>query len=217
MYRVELARIAAVVSGHPNHGAVAAAQCPDHVVGVISHQQILLARIVREGNVANCSWLSRRRMYEELLHELALLREYLNPVVGAIANVDKSIVRDVGTVDGRPELLVVGSIGLVRTRVGIVRNISIGAPHPFECKRNGIEHDDALVQVAIGHVQLMRSLIHFQPGGLPKLVRVSAIGRALRRMADLTEELPVICKLENLATRRPIAAYPHGAISLDKY
>ena len=109
-----------------------------------------------------------------------------------------------------------GSIGFVRTGVVIVGNISIGAPHPFECERNGIEHDDALVQVAIGHVQLMRSLIHFQPGGLAKLGRVSAIGRALRRMADLTEELPVVCKLEHLATRRTVAANPDGAVSLNK-
>src|SRR5215471_17222199 len=133
MYRVELAGIAAVVPGHPKHGAVAAAQCPDHIVGVISHQEILLTGVAREGDVTNCSRLSRRRMYEEFLHEFALLREYLNPVVGAIANVDEAIVGDMGAMDGRPELLVVGSIGFVRTGVGIVRNMSIRAPHPLEC------------------------------------------------------------------------------------
>src|ERR1700739_4019375 len=149
MYGVELTRIATVVSRHPKHSSVAAAQCPDHVVGVISHQEKLLTGVAREGNVTNRSGLSRRRMYEEFLHELALLREYLDPVVGAIANVDKSIGGDVGAVDGRPELLVVGSIGLVRTGVGIVRNISICAPHPFECQRDGIKNDDTLIQVAI--------------------------------------------------------------------
>src|SRR5580700_3522207 len=142
MYRVELTRIATVVSRHPQHRAVAAAQCPDHVIGVVSHQEKLLTRVARESNVTNCSGFSRRRMYEEFLHELALLREYLDPVVGAIANVDKSIGGDVGAVDGRPELLVVRSIGLVWTGVGIVRNVSICAPHPFECQSHGIKNDD---------------------------------------------------------------------------
>src|SRR6202030_1404157 len=110
MYRVELARIATVVPGHPQHGAIAAAQCPDHVVGVVSHQEILLTGIAREGDATNGSGLSRCRMHEEFLHELALLREYLDPVVGPIAYVNKPIVGDVGAVDGRPELLVVGSV-----------------------------------------------------------------------------------------------------------
>src|SRR5260370_42687838 len=53
VYRVELTRISAVVAKRTEHFAVTSTKGPYHVVRGIGHNQVLLARITREGNHTN--------------------------------------------------------------------------------------------------------------------------------------------------------------------
>jgi hypothetical protein len=85
------------------------------------------------------------------------------------------------------ELLRGGASGC-RAERRVVRLVAVGAPHPLERERVGVEHDHAAVAVAIGHVDLVRHRIDRQVRRLAQVARIGAA--AVRaRLAELLQEL----------------------------
>src|SRR5262249_36572406 len=84
------------------------------------------------------------------------------------------------------------------TRDAIVRLVAVSPPHPLELSRIGIEHDDPAILVAVSDEHLVRLL---PDPDLRRTVQVLGVETALARLrvADLHEELAVVCELEDLA------------------
>ena len=106
VHPVELAGVAAVVSGLAEDAAIAAQQRPNDVVLAVGDQQELLIAVAREGQLPDRSVAQRFLAQEELLQEFSLLGEHLDAIVHAIADVDQSVVRQVHAMDGIAELLI---------------------------------------------------------------------------------------------------------------
>src|SRR4029077_898764 len=95
---------------------------PDLVVRPIRDQEVLLLRVMREGEIVNGSahakgcaaWAATlgparrsRGMHEETGNKFSLLRKHLNPVAASLANIDESVVGDVNAVEGGSKLFLV--------------------------------------------------------------------------------------------------------------
>src|ERR1700692_1582129 len=102
---VKLAGVASRVARCARYRTVASEQSPDHVIFAVGHEQVLLARVMRESKIVRRSIAQRRRAQNEFLHELPFLCEDLNSFVDSIANIHKSILRDVDCMDRIPEQL----------------------------------------------------------------------------------------------------------------
>ena len=100
-----------------------------------------------------------------------------------------------------------------------------GAPHPLERAGVGIEHDDAVIAVAVGHEQLVGARMHPHIGGAMQ-VRGVGVALALVALADLHDELAVLRELQELIVgdrleagqavgRAVVAADPDEALVVD--
>src|SRR5215467_4394357 len=76
----------------------------DALVLAVGEEDVLLLRILREGDVPHRSVALRRGLDDLLLHELAALLEDLDAVVHAVADVEESIDRRLGAVHGIAKL-----------------------------------------------------------------------------------------------------------------
>ena len=68
------------------------------------------------------------------------------------------------------------------------RRIAEGAPHPFERASFGVEHDNALVAIAVGGVHLFRGSIDEHVRCLTHVLRIQ-VPPALSAVPDLHDEL----------------------------
>ena len=128
--------------------------------------------------------------------------------------------------DRRAELLRRRRLGLVRTEVGVVRLVAVGAPVAFELSGIGVDDRHALVQVAVGEIRLVGRRVDEDLGDAAerdRIVAAAGVGRLaiLHRtqagvgLADLQEELAGAAELEHLRIARPVAADPHVALVID--
>ena len=81
------------------------------------------------------------------------------PVVLAIAHVDESVVREIGAVTGLRNCCAGGASGLYGPSVHVIRLVAVGAPVAFELSGIGVDDGDALVQVSVGEIRLVRRRI----------------------------------------------------------
>src|SRR2546422_11605939 len=95
------------------------------------------------------------RLFEELLDEVAVLLEHLDPIVDAIAHVDE-VGHQANTVDGIAEVRVGRSRRTVRASdagAGVARararRRAVCAPVALRRPGLGIEHNDSFVAVAV--------------------------------------------------------------------
>src|SRR5579864_3322210 len=216
MYVVKLARVAARVACRALNGAVASEQRPDHIIFAVGHEQILLGRVVRESKIVGRSIAQRLRPQNEFLYELAFLREDLNSVVDSIANIHRPILRDVDRMEWIPEQLAWRVSGSVRNKIGVARRFSIGAPHPFEGARFGVEHDDAPIEVPIGEVNLVSLLVQIDPGRAAEDGRVRIIHGRGGRMANLQNKFPLARELDCLTVFSAVAGNPNVSGMVDE-
>jgi len=164
------------------------------LIGSIGEIDVLLFRILREGNVPYGSVAERPFLDDLLLDEGAVRFEDLDAVVHAVADIEQTVVCKLGAVDRAAELLIDWCVRVVIAGVGVVRFVPIGAPMPLVLSGIGVEHDDALVAIPIGDVQFIRLRIDehfrrsFQVFGV-----VAAF--AFERMPDLHQEFSVLGKL----------------------
>src|SRR6202040_3685867 len=105
MYPVELPGVAAAVTNLAQNISAAALDRPQYVVLAIRHDHVLLFRVPRENEIPSGSLPQSFLAHKQFLHELAFLREYLNSIVGAVANINKPVVRNMHAVHRIPELL----------------------------------------------------------------------------------------------------------------
>ena len=100
--------------------------------------------------------------------------------------------------------------GLERTGILIGGLVAVGAPVAQVFPGLGVEHDDPLVQVPVGDVELVGRRIHLDVGGLAEeLGAVAALGAA--GLPDLHHEGAVPAELEHLVIARTVARKPHVA------
>ena len=110
---------------------------------------------LRESDVPHRSVAQRPFLDDLLLHECAVLFEHLDAVVHAVAHVEQAIVRQLRAVHGIAELLIERRIRIVIAQVGVVRLVAVSAPMPLVFSRVRVEHDHALVAIAVGDVQFI--------------------------------------------------------------
>ena len=96
---------------------------------------------------------------EAFLDELAFGREDLQAIADAIADVDEPIDGHVGAVHRVVELLRGFRGRVVRRQRRVIRLVAVRAPVALHLAGVGIEHRDALVQIAVGDVGLVRFLV----------------------------------------------------------
>ena len=133
---------------------------------------------------------------ERFLHEGAVRLEDLNPIVHAIADIQQPIDRQVGAVYRVPELLRRRRLRIVPPQIHIVRLVAIRAPVPLVCARVGVEHDDAVIAVAVGDVELVGLLVEERLRRQPQVLDVVApLARA--RLPDLHQEFSVSRELQD--------------------
>ena len=77
----------------------------------------------------------------------------------AVADIQQPIVRELGAVDRIAELLRRRRLRIVPPEIDIVGLVAVGAPVPLVLAGVGVEHDDAVVAVAVGDVQLVGLLV----------------------------------------------------------
>jgi len=152
----------------------------------------------------------------EFHYELAFLRENLNSVVDAVANIHKTILRDMDRMNRIPEQLAWRISRGIRHEIGIAWRFAISAPHPFEGSCFGVEHDDASIEVAISEVNLVSFLVQFHPGRTAKDGRVRIIHWSGRRMANFQNKFPVACELDRLPVFGAISGNPDVSGVVDK-
>ena len=111
---------------------------------------------------------------ERFLHELAVRREDLHAVVGAVADVDEAVVRALDAVHRIAELLRGRRLRVVVAEVGVVRLVAVGAPVALHLAGVGVEHGDALVAVAVGDVGLVGLRIDPDLGDAAEILQIVA-------------------------------------------
>ena len=151
---------------------------------------------------------------ERLLHERAVRPEHLHAVVDAIADVDEPVVRPLGAVHRVAELLRRRRRRIVGAEVGVVRLVAVGAPVALHLAGVGVDHRDALVEVAVGDVGLVGLRVDPDLGDAAEVLEVVAAG-VLAEPADLHQELAVLGELQDVRVLRAVAADPDVALVVD--
>ena len=102
----------------------------------------------------------------------------------------------IGAVHRVAELLRRRRLRIVAAEIDVVRLVAVGAPVPLVLAGVGVEHDHAVVAVAVGDVQLVGLLVDEGLRRQPEIVDVVA-ALARLRLADLHQELPVLRELQH--------------------
>ena len=131
----ELPRLAAAVAEAGEDLQRLAIEHVDLLVLPVGEVEILLLRILRERDVPHRAVAERLRRDERLLHERAVGLEHLDAIVRPVADVDEAVVREVGAVHRRAELLRRRRVRIVRAEVRVVRLVAVGAPVALELAR----------------------------------------------------------------------------------
>ena len=106
------------------------------------------------------------------------------------------------------------AVRIVGAEVRVVGFVAVSAPMPFVFAGVGVEHDHAMVAVAIGDVQLVGLRIDESLGRQPDIFDIVA-AFAVGGLADLQQEFSVLRELQDLvvveavdADRRPSILHP---------
>src|SRR6267143_6746337 len=206
----------------------------DLLIGAVGHDQERLFRIDGKPDVPHRATAERVLRDERFAHERPIFPEDLNPIVRAIAHVNQTIVRNPhGVHDAelrrRRAVRIVlagfvfvlhGAVERARQtlprpqKIPIVGLLAVRAPVPFVGARCRVEHDDAMVHVAVGDIQLVGRRVddHVRRGA--EVLRVVAAG-AFALTADLLQELAVAGELENVRVLVAAGAEPHTILMVD--
>src|SRR3954463_9843367 len=187
---------------------------PYFLVVAIGEVDELLLRVIRKGDVPRRAVAERLLRDPRLLHELAFRREHLDAIVDAVADVDEAVVRHLGAVHRRAELLRRRRLGVVATEIRVVRLVAVGAPKALELAAVGIEHDDAFVAVAVRDVGLVLLLVDEDLRDLAEVLGAVAVHRHAL-LADHHQELAVLRELQHHAVAAAVAADPDVALVID--
>src|SRR5438067_4768310 len=146
---VKLPGVAAAAAEGADDAAVLALEHPHLVVLAIGAQQIDLPGVGPDRNVPHRAVAERILLEEPYLDERAVLPEHLDAVVHAVADVDQSVGGDLHAVHGIGELLRDRRLGIVRRLLVVARRLTVSAPMPLVSAAGGVEHDYAVIAVAV--------------------------------------------------------------------
>ncbi len=153
-------------------------------------------------------------MNPELLHELPLLGEHLNPVAAALADVNEPIAREVDAVQrGRELRLIRRRPRDVIRRCGVIVDLAqrdaFASPSALECAGIHVVHEDSLVQEPVRNEDLARVLVELERSdtrrkhGRLLVVLLDLIGGNLwSAVAEVPDKLPVARKLDDAVAGR---------------
>src|SRR6516165_3170244 len=184
-------------------------------VHAVDHVDEFLILVGREHEVVDRARAACRLLVDMLGDESAILAEYLQAVVAAIADVDEIIFVDADAMHRVAELLRGRLCGIVGRRLFVARRFPVGAPVALVVAGFGIEHRDAPVGVAVRGKHLLRRDVD---GNLRW--RAESRGRiavvALALPADLQHELALYGELEELAVLLAVAGEPDEIVAVDE-
>jgi len=120
---------------------------------------------------------------EYLLYERAVLLKDLDSIVMAIPHVYQPIIRDSNGVN-ETELFRYRFAWIVWAKIGIVWFVTVRSPVTFVRSRVRVEHDDPLIEVSVGNIDLVGFGIHCHVRGMAQEFRVVAAAR-FPRVSDL--------------------------------
>ena len=167
MQPVELARVLAQPAEASAHFEGRAVENPDHVVGAVGDEQPALPGIFGQGDARRRAAAEGRGTHEGLGDERALPVEDLHAVVGAVGHVDPPVAGDCDVVHGAAVMADGFGVGVVGGQGAVVGALAVGPPVPAVLAGVGVEHDDAAVAVAVGHVDLVGLRVHPDARGPP--------------------------------------------------
>src|ERR1019366_5262228 len=135
------------------------------VILAIGEIDVLLLRVLRERDVPGGAGAQGFLVDEPFLDKGPIGFEDLDAVVGAVANIELVIVGEFGAMHGIAELLGWRAFGIVTAEVGVVGLVAVSAPVALVLAGFGVKDDDAVVAVAIGHVDFVGLGIDKNLGG----------------------------------------------------
>ena len=109
---IELARVAAALAEVVRHLQRLTVDDVDLLVAAVGHEDVLLLRVLREGDVPHRTVASESFSILTLLHELAFLREHLHAVVDAVADVHEVVAESSAQCTGLRNCCASGAVGL---------------------------------------------------------------------------------------------------------
>ncbi len=181
----------------------------------VGHVDEPLLAVGREHQVVDRAGASRALLEDVLGDEAAVLAENLQPVVGAVADVDQAFRGKPDAVHRIRELQGRRSCGIVGRRLLVARRLAVSAPVALVGAALGIEHHDAPVGIAVGGEDLPGGDVdrdvgrRAEPHG-----RVAVVPRSLP--ADLQDELAVHRELEQLAVFLAVPGQPDEIAGVDE-
>src|SRR5260370_1327409 len=98
----------------------------------------------------------------------------------------------------------------------VCRRLARGPPGALERAGVGVEHDDAVIEVTIRHIEFVCRLIDHHVGGPADARLIQTVG-LLGRLADRHEEFAVVGELHDHAVVLAVAAEPDIAFVVDKH
>src|SRR5439155_10136531 len=130
------------------------------------------------------------------------------PIVGAIGDINQVVVRHKHGVNGVVEPLggrSLSELGARRELQTVIGFLSVRSPMTLVSAGGGIKDDDTVVEVSVGHKQLIGLPVHEQAGGPAQVLDIVA-ATVLARMADLQEEFSLVCELQDLVVLFRVSA-----------
>src|SRR5258706_22363 len=216
VHAVELAGLAAAVAEIADLLERLAHDDPHLLVLAVGEKHEALLRIFREGDVPGRARSEGLLGIEPFLHELAVRLEYLHAVALAVAHVDQAVVRALDAVHRVAELLRRRRLRVVVAHGGVVGLVAVRTPIALHLAGIGVDHGDALVEIAVGDVRLVGLGVDPDLGHPPEVLRIVAAG-VLAVAAELHQELPFLGELQDVGVLRSVAAEPHVALVVDMH
>src|SRR6266576_1381926 len=162
VHRVELAWLSPAIAEAGQNFERIAKEDVDFLIRAISQENVDLVRILGKGDINDWAITESSCGNESFFDESTVLLEYLDAVVGAVADVEQALIRKLGAVDWIAELLGGRRIGVVRPEIGVVRLFAVSAPVALVLSGLRIVDDYAVIAIAVGDIQFIGSLVDKQ-------------------------------------------------------